>query len=69
MEGVFSVPASLSEIELLPDGAEELVLARRVSPDGRTRAYVLRALGHGGRPPRAGQRRSWPSTASTSIAG
>ncbi len=40
VEGVFSVPASLSEIELLPDGAEELVLARRVWPDGRTRAYV-----------------------------
>ena len=25
---------------MLPDGAEEIVLARRVWPDGRTRAYV-----------------------------
>ena len=40
MEGVFSLPASLAGAEVLPTGAEEIVLARRVWPDGRTRAYV-----------------------------
>src|SRR5437588_1583221 len=40
VEGVFSLPAGLDESQLIPDGAEELVLARRVWPDGRTRAYV-----------------------------
>ena len=40
VEGVFSLPASLAGAELLPTGAEEIVLARRVWPDGRTRAYV-----------------------------
>jgi DNA repair protein RecN (Recombination protein N) len=40
VEGVFSVPAELAGAEVLPDGAEEIVLARRVWPDGRTRAYV-----------------------------
>jgi DNA repair protein RecN (Recombination protein N) len=40
VEGVFSLPPELSGLELLPDGAEEIVLARRVWPDGRTRAYV-----------------------------
>jgi len=42
VEGAFDVPARLPEelAELIPDGAEELVLARRVWPDGRTRAYV-----------------------------
>ena len=69
MEGVFSVPASLSDrTRAAADGAEEIVLARRVWPDGRTRAYVcgrsatvadLRELGGA----------LWPSTASTSIAG
>jgi DNA repair protein RecN (Recombination protein N) len=53
--------------ERLPDDAEELVLARRVGADGRTRAYVcgrsatvveLRELGA----------RCSPSTASTSTA-
>jgi DNA repair protein RecN (Recombination protein N) len=39
VEGVFSLPEGLSS-EVVPDGAEELVLARRVWPDGRTRAYV-----------------------------
>ncbi len=39
VEGVFSLPDGLSS-EVVPDGAEELVLARRVWPDGRTRAYV-----------------------------
>jgi DNA repair protein RecN (Recombination protein N) len=38
VEGVFSLPAEGHE--LVPEGAEELVLARRVWPDGRTRAYV-----------------------------
>src|SRR5437763_2520427 len=40
VEGVFSLPGELAGLELLPDGAEEIVLARRVWPDGRTRAYV-----------------------------
>jgi DNA repair protein RecN (Recombination protein N) len=40
VEGVFGVPSSLAGSELLPTGAEEIVLARRVWPDGRTRAYV-----------------------------
>ncbi len=42
VEGVFELPSGLgSEIdERIPADAEELVLARRVWPDGRTRAYV-----------------------------
>ena len=40
VEGVFSLPESLAGAEILPTGAEEIVLARRVWPDGRTRAYV-----------------------------
>jgi DNA repair protein RecN (Recombination protein N) len=56
VEGVFSLPAELrgERGDLLPADAEEVVLARRVNADGRTRAYVngrsaavgdLRALG------------------------
>ncbi|HTP19807.1 MAG TPA: DNA repair protein RecN [Solirubrobacteraceae bacterium] len=40
VEGVFSLPAELAGADILPTGAEEIVLARRVWPDGRTRAYV-----------------------------
>jgi DNA repair protein RecN (Recombination protein N) len=42
VEGVFDLPVSLrSELaERLPDGAEEIVLARRLGSDGRTRAYL-----------------------------
>jgi DNA repair protein RecN (Recombination protein N) len=42
VEGVFSLPPGLDPelAERIPDGAEEVVLARRVWPDGRTRAYV-----------------------------
>jgi DNA repair protein RecN (Recombination protein N) len=40
VEGVFSLPPELAGSEPIPDGVEELVLARRVWPDGRTRAYV-----------------------------
>ena len=40
VEGAFSLPASLAGAEVLPTGAEEIILARRVWPDGRTRAYV-----------------------------
>ena len=48
VEGVFALPrpgmghgtASLQGSDKLPAGAEEIVLARRVWPDGRTRAYV-----------------------------
>ncbi len=42
VEGSFALPPSL-ETELgerLPAGADEIILARRVSPDGRTRAYI-----------------------------
>jgi DNA repair protein RecN (Recombination protein N) len=56
VEGVFSLPSELQSErgERLPADAEEVVLARRVDADGRTRAYVngrsaavgdLRALG------------------------
>jgi DNA repair protein RecN (Recombination protein N) len=42
VEGVFARPAELDHpvLERVPDDAEELVLGRRVWPDGRTRAYV-----------------------------
>ncbi|MGH2895684.1 MAG: AAA family ATPase, partial [Solirubrobacteraceae bacterium] len=40
VEGVFELPSALAGSERLPSGAEEIVLARRVWPDGRTRAYV-----------------------------
>ncbi|MEA2170284.1 MAG: repair protein RecN, partial [Solirubrobacteraceae bacterium] len=42
VEGVFGVPVDLSDElrELLPEGAEEVVLARRVSASGRTRALL-----------------------------
>ena len=42
VEGVFALPAALREElgDRLPDDADELVLARRVSVEGRTRAYL-----------------------------
>ncbi|HLY50590.1 MAG TPA: AAA family ATPase, partial [Solirubrobacteraceae bacterium] len=40
VEGVFALPASMRDHDLIPTDAEEIVLARRVWPDGRTRAYV-----------------------------
>ncbi len=40
VEGVFELPPALASFERLPSGADEIVLARRVWPDGRTRAYV-----------------------------
>src|SRR5438552_3795726 len=42
VEGVFALPAALQgeRGERLPADAEEVVLARRVSAEGRTRAYV-----------------------------
>ncbi|MGH2888244.1 MAG: DNA repair protein RecN, partial [Solirubrobacteraceae bacterium] len=40
VEGVFELPAELAGDERLPGDAQEIVLARRVWPDGRTRAYV-----------------------------
>jgi DNA repair protein RecN (Recombination protein N) len=42
VEGIFSRPPDLAAglAERLPDDAQEIVLARRVWPDGRTRAYV-----------------------------
>jgi DNA repair protein RecN (Recombination protein N) len=41
VEGVFSFPPGVQNAdERIPAGAEDLVLARRVWPDGRTRAYV-----------------------------
>jgi DNA repair protein RecN (Recombination protein N) len=39
VEGVFALPQGL-ELDALPEDAEELVLARRVWADGRTRAYL-----------------------------
>ena len=40
VEGVFELPVELRGAERIPASAQELVLARRVWPDGRTRAYV-----------------------------
>jgi len=42
VEGVFDLPDALRAMigDRLPDDAEDLVLARRVSAEGRTRAYV-----------------------------
>ncbi len=42
VEGVFSLPVALEpeDRDRIPDGTDEIVLARRVWPDGRTRAYV-----------------------------
>jgi DNA repair protein RecN (Recombination protein N) len=42
VEGVFALPAGLRAAlaERLPEDADELVLARRVSAEGRTRAYL-----------------------------
>jgi DNA repair protein RecN (Recombination protein N) len=42
VEGVFARPPGLEQpvLERLPEDAQELVLGRRVWPDGRTRAYV-----------------------------
>ncbi len=42
VEGVFSLPPELDpeSDERIPADAEEIVLARRVWPDGRTRAYL-----------------------------
>jgi DNA repair protein RecN (Recombination protein N) len=40
VEGVFDLPGELAGDERIPSGAADLVLARRVWPDGRTRAYV-----------------------------
>ena len=40
VEGVFALPPSLAASPRIPAGAQEVVLARRVWPDGRTRAYV-----------------------------
>jgi DNA repair protein RecN (Recombination protein N) len=42
VEGIFDLPDSLRErmAEQLPEDAAELVLARRVSAEGRTRAYL-----------------------------
>ena len=53
VEGVFELPAALRAAlgERLPEDADELVLARRVSGEGRTRAYL------GGRSATAGDLR------------
>ncbi len=40
VEGVFSFPAGLQRGELIAADTDEIVLARRLWPDGRTRAYV-----------------------------
>jgi DNA repair protein RecN (Recombination protein N) len=40
VEGVFALPDELRDNEKISADAEEIVLARRVWPDGRTRAYV-----------------------------
>jgi DNA repair protein RecN (Recombination protein N) len=42
VEGTFALPDELDPqiAERIPDGADEIVVARRVWPDGRTRAYL-----------------------------
>jgi DNA repair protein RecN (Recombination protein N) len=40
VEGVFALPDELRDSEAIPADADEVVLARRLWPDGRTRAYV-----------------------------
>src|SRR5436305_13996980 len=40
VEGTFSLPPGVPRPELVPSDAGEVALARRVWPDGRTRAYV-----------------------------
>ena len=40
VEGVFALPDELRDSEAIPTDADEIVLARRLWPDGRTRAYV-----------------------------
>jgi DNA repair protein RecN (Recombination protein N) len=40
VEGVFALPPELRDDERIPSDTQEIVLARRVWPDGRTRAYV-----------------------------
>lgn len=42
VEGAFSLPPGLSDdlADLLPEGSQELVLARRLWPDGRSRALI-----------------------------
>ena len=40
VEGVFALAPELAGSDRLPTGTEEIVLARRMWPDGRTRAYV-----------------------------
>ena len=70
VEGVFELPDELrGELgERVAPDAEELVLARRVGAEGRTRALAQRPLGGGGRPARRRRRRCSRSTASTSTA-
>ena len=55
VEGVFSLPPELDPAsdERIPADAEEIVLARRVWPDGRTRAYVCGRSATRRRPARA----------------
>ena len=59
VEGIFALDERVRELlgERLPAGAEELVLARRVWPDGRTRAY-LDGRARDGRRPARGRRRA-----------
>ena len=75
MEGVFELPAGLLDepelaelAERLPEGAEEIVLGRRVSASGRTSAFVAGPLRLGRRPAGCSAPGCSPSTASTSTA-
>jgi DNA repair protein RecN (Recombination protein N) len=66
VEGVFDLPERLREElgERLPADVEELTLARRVSADGRTRAYVGgRSAASSRCPPH-----SWRSSTATATA-
>src|ERR1700761_3036395 len=54
VEGVFELPPGLAGSDRLPAGTEEIVLARRVWPDGRTRAYVCGPAGAQAGPQEAG---------------
>ena len=71
VEGVFALPAALRDElgDRLPEDADELVLARRVSSRGAHARVRRRAQRHGGRPARSSAARCCRSTASTSTGG
>ena len=68
VEGVFALPDELRDHDSIPADAEEIVLARRVWPDGRTRARTCAAARRRSPTSASSGAGCLPSTASTSIA-